>query len=75
MKKQLHEKSRVIDKTPLSSHQQDSRPPSLDIEEMTAMNAGGHYRSRIPGAAVASSTDSLTEPQLEDLQAANCVIS
>ncbi|KAJ7361741.1 hypothetical protein OS493_014381 [Desmophyllum pertusum] len=34
MKKQLHEKSRVVDKTPLSSNQQDSRPPSLDTEEM-----------------------------------------
>lgn len=72
MKKQLHEKSsRVIDKSPHNFTQQDSNSTSFD-KEKTAMN-GGHG-SRIPGTAM-DSTNSLVEPQLEDLQAANCVIS
>ncbi|XP_078381950.1 uncharacterized protein LOC144664652 isoform X2 [Oculina patagonica] len=72
MKKQLHEKSsRVVDKSPHIFTQQDSHPTSID-KEKTAMN--GDHGSRIPGTAM-DSTNSLVEPQLDDLQAANCVIS
>lgn len=73
MKKQLHEKSSrsIIDNSPSNLTQRESYPTSFD-KDKTSLN-GGHG-SRIPGAAM-NSTNSLVEPQMDDLQAANCVIS
>lgn len=73
MKKQLYEKSsRVDDKKPHSFNRQDIGPTTLEKMEKTSIN--GNHETKIPGTAMDSS-NSLDEPQLEDLQAANCVIS
>lgn len=72
MKKKLHEKSsHVIEKSPHNFAQQNSTTTSFE-KEKSVMN--GVHGSRIPGTAM-DSTNSLVEPRLEDLQAANCVIS
>ena len=71
MKRQLHEKSRITNKASPRLNPQDGFP-TISQEEKTPVN--GEYTSRIPGTVTAAS-DSPIEPELDDMQAANCVIS
>lgn len=71
MKRQLHEKSRVVNGESRSLSP-ENHIPELAKEEKKFIN--GEHGSRISRAAMAGS-GSLIESQEDDMQAANCVIS
>ena len=71
MKRQLHEKSKVVNKVSPSFSPQDSIRASARDQKPSV---NGEYGSRIPEAALAAGGP-LDETQMDDMQAANCVIS